>query len=110
VHGFSGGTYPSPNGAPNQGLQKDPDIVNQFNGWFDDHAGRSSLNCTTIQVPWAVRKSTTRPAAMPSWRRCRRSSTNQVLPEVRAPLPASLNNAQEQGLADMRQLAAIRGG
>ena len=35
---------------------------------------------------------------------------HQVLPEVRAPLPASLNNAQEQGLADMRQLAAIRGG
>jgi hypothetical protein len=35
---------------------------------------------------------------------------HQVLPEVRAPLPASLNNAQEQGIADMRQLAAIRGG
>ncbi|SKV80313.1 Sulfatase family protein [Mycobacteroides abscessus subsp. massiliense] len=24
AHGFSGGTFPSPNGAPNQGLQKDP--------------------------------------------------------------------------------------
>jgi hypothetical protein len=35
---------------------------------------------------------------------------HQVLPEVRAPLPASLNNAQEQGLADMRQLVALRGG
>jgi len=35
---------------------------------------------------------------------------HQVLPEVHAPLPASLNNAQEQGLADMRQLVALRGG
>jgi|SRR5271155_2769658 len=34
---------------------------------------------------------------------------HQVLPEVRAPLPASLNNAQEQGLADMRHLVALRG-
>jgi hypothetical protein len=33
-----------------------------------------------------------------------------VLPEVREPLPASLNGAQEQGLADMRQLVALRGG
>ena len=49
AHGFSGGTYPSPNGAPNQGLQKDPDIVNQFNGWFDDHAGNGPW-CTTVSL------------------------------------------------------------
>ncbi|SKV98159.1 sulfatase family protein [Mycobacteroides abscessus subsp. abscessus] len=30
AHGFSGGTYPSPNGAPNQGLQQDPSIIDQF--------------------------------------------------------------------------------
>jgi hypothetical protein len=35
---------------------------------------------------------------------------HEVLPEVRAPLPAFLNNAQEQGLADMRQLVALREG
>jgi hypothetical protein len=30
--------------------------------------------------------------------------------EVRASLPPALNNAQEQGLADMRHLVAQRGG
>jgi hypothetical protein len=35
---------------------------------------------------------------------------NEVLPEVRAPLPAFLNDAQEQGLADMRALTALRAG
>jgi arylsulfatase A-like enzyme len=49
AHGFSGGTYPSPNGAPNQGLQKDPDIVNQFDGWFDKHAGHGPW-CTTVSL------------------------------------------------------------
>jgi arylsulfatase A-like enzyme len=49
AHGFSGGTYPSPNGAPNQGLQTDPDIVKQFNGWFDDNAGKGPW-CTTVSL------------------------------------------------------------
>ena len=35
AHGFSGGTYPSPNGAPNQGLQTNPGIVDQFAWWFE---------------------------------------------------------------------------
>ncbi|MBX8689231.1 sulfatase-like hydrolase/transferase [Mycobacterium sp. 20091114027_K0903767] len=49
VHGFSGGTYPSPNGAPNQGLQQDPSIVDQFAGWFDAHAGEGPW-CTTVSL------------------------------------------------------------
>ncbi|MGY4710157.1 sulfatase-like hydrolase/transferase [Mycolicibacterium sp. CBM1] len=49
VHGFSGGTYPSPNGAPRQGLQKDPDITDQFIGWFDSHAGEGPW-CTTVSL------------------------------------------------------------
>ncbi|BCO35766.1 hypothetical protein MHEC_21990 [Mycobacterium heckeshornense] len=35
---------------------------------------------------------------------------HKVLAEVRAPLPAFLDDAQQQGLADMRQLVARRGG
>ena len=35
---------------------------------------------------------------------------HEVLPEVQASLPAFLNDAQEQGLAEMRKLAAVRGG
>ncbi|MGV9798068.1 sulfatase-like hydrolase/transferase [Mycobacterium sp. NPDC003449] len=49
VHGFSGGTYPSPNGAPNQGLQQDPSIVDQFDGWFDANAGAGPW-CTTVSL------------------------------------------------------------
>lgn len=49
AHGFSGGTFPSPNGAPNQGLQRDPGIVDQFAGWFDDNAGKGPW-CTTVSL------------------------------------------------------------
>jgi arylsulfatase A-like enzyme len=49
AHGFSGGTYPSPNGAPNQGLRQDPSIVDQFAAWFDDHASGSPW-CATVSL------------------------------------------------------------
>ncbi|WP_375488307.1 sulfatase-like hydrolase/transferase [uncultured Mycobacterium sp.] len=49
AQGFSGGTFPSPNGSPNQGLQRDPGIVDQFCSWFDDHAGNGPW-CTTISL------------------------------------------------------------
>ena len=49
AHGFAGGTYPSPNGAPNQGLQKDPSIVDQFTEWFDTNAD-SGPWCTTVSL------------------------------------------------------------
>ncbi|SKK12011.1 sulfatase-like hydrolase/transferase [Mycobacteroides abscessus] len=49
AHGFSGGTFPSPNGMPNQGLQKDPSIVDQFAGWFDAEAGKGPW-CTTVSL------------------------------------------------------------
>jgi arylsulfatase A-like enzyme len=49
AHGFSGGTYPSPNGAPNQGLQQDPSIVDQFTEWFDDHATVGPW-CATVSL------------------------------------------------------------
>lgn len=35
---------------------------------------------------------------------------HEVLPELRAPLPEFLHDAQEQGLADMAELARLRGG
>jgi arylsulfatase A-like enzyme len=49
AHGFSGGTFPSPNGSPSQGLQKDPGIVDQFCGWFDANAGTGPW-CTTVSL------------------------------------------------------------
>ena len=35
---------------------------------------------------------------------------HEVLPELRAPLPAFLDEAQEQGLANMKELSSLRGG
>lgn len=49
AHGFSGGTYPSPNGAPSQGLHKDPEITDQFVEWFDQHASDGPW-CTTVSL------------------------------------------------------------
>ncbi|MFE3187718.1 sulfatase-like hydrolase/transferase [Nocardia sp. NPDC059240] len=47
--GFDGGTYPSPNGAPEQGLQMDGRIVDQFVGWLDSDAAQGPW-CTTVSL------------------------------------------------------------
>lgn len=46
-YGFSGGTYPSPDGGPGQGWRVDPHIAEQFEGWFADQAGEEPW-CTTV--------------------------------------------------------------
>ena len=51
-YGFDGGTYPSPNGAPQQGTGKDPQIVDQFLGWLDQNADGQ---------PWATTVSLVNP-------------------------------------------------
>ncbi|MFE3798648.1 sulfatase-like hydrolase/transferase [Nocardia tengchongensis] len=48
-YGFSGGTYPSPNGGPGQGMQMDPKIVDQFVDWFDTAAANQPW-CTTVSL------------------------------------------------------------
>jgi arylsulfatase A-like enzyme len=48
-YGFSGGTYPSPNGSPGQGTEVDPTIVDQFEHWFDLQAGNAPW-CTTVSL------------------------------------------------------------
>ncbi|MBU3062297.1 sulfatase-like hydrolase/transferase [Nocardia sp. NEAU-G5] len=49
VYGFDGGTYPSPNGAPEQGLQMDSRIVDQFLNWYHTDAGKGPW-CTTVSL------------------------------------------------------------
>jgi arylsulfatase A-like enzyme len=46
-YGFSGGTYPSPDGGPGQGWRADPQVADQFDEWF---AGASDQEpwCTTV--------------------------------------------------------------
>jgi arylsulfatase A-like enzyme len=46
-YGFSGGTYPSPDGGPGEGWHVDPSIVRQFRGWYAK-APTSRPWCTTV--------------------------------------------------------------
>jgi len=48
-YGFSGGTFPSPNGAPGQGWRVDPHIAAQFERWFAEH-GEGGPWCTTVSL------------------------------------------------------------
>ena len=48
-YGFSGGTYPSPNGAPGQGWRVDPHIARQFSEWFAHESGGRPW-CTTVSL------------------------------------------------------------
>jgi arylsulfatase A-like enzyme len=47
-YGFDGGTYPSPNGDPGAGSDKDPAIVDQFVDWFEN--GRRGRWCSTVSL------------------------------------------------------------
>ena len=46
-YGFAGGTFPSPDGAPGQGLRRDPHIARQFREWFA-REGAAGPWCTTV--------------------------------------------------------------
>jgi arylsulfatase A-like enzyme len=48
-YGFDGGTYPSPNGNPEQGKEKDPAIADQFIQWLDGVSGKHPW-CTTVSL------------------------------------------------------------
>ncbi len=47
-YGFSGGTYPSPDGGPGQGWKVDPRIADQFQEWFAESGDSSRPWCTTV--------------------------------------------------------------
>ncbi len=46
-YGFSGGTYPSPDGAPGEGWRVDPLVVRQFRNWYAA-APKNKPWCTTV--------------------------------------------------------------
>jgi arylsulfatase A-like enzyme len=71
-YGFSGGTYPSPNGGPGQGWRVDPHIARQFEQWF---ARRGSGG------PWCTTVSLVNPHDISWWYRW----TDRVQPEADAP-------------------------
>jgi arylsulfatase A-like enzyme len=84
-YGFSGGTYPSPNGAPGQGTEMDPSIVDQFEDWFDQEGGNGPW-CTTVSlvnphdVAWWYRFTSEIPreSEPPQW-------VNQIPPNFETP-------------------------
>lgn len=61
-YGFSGGTYPSPDGAPGQGWRVDPHIVTQFERWFAK-AGAGG----TEKKPWCTTVSLVNPHDIAWW-------------------------------------------
>ena len=46
-YGFEGGTFPSPNGSPGQGLAVDGTIASQFEDWYASSGGEGPW-CTTV--------------------------------------------------------------
>jgi arylsulfatase A-like enzyme len=78
-YGFSGGTYPSPNGAPGQGWRADPQIVEQFRQWFAQEGGGG---------PWCTTVSLVNPHDIAWWyRRTDRQRAEARAPRVVAALP-----------------------
>ena len=47
-YGFSGGTYPSPDGGPGQGWRVDPHVADQFEQWFAESGDSPEPWCTTV--------------------------------------------------------------
>src|SRR5579862_6800394 len=48
-YGFSGGTFPSPDGSPGQGTMADPLLVKQFARWYASE-GADAPWCTTVSL------------------------------------------------------------
>ncbi len=86
-YGFSGGTYPSPNGSPGQGTQADPSIAEQFVEWFAGHAGQS---------PWATTVSFVNPHDIAWWHRYTERIEAEADPPARAiSLPANYETPEQ---------------
>jgi arylsulfatase A-like enzyme len=74
-YGFSGGTYPSPNGSPGQGLSRDPFIAEQFIEWFKERSART---------PWAATVSFVNPHDLAWWHRFTENIPAEANPPSRA--------------------------
>ncbi len=97
-YGFSGGTYPSPNGGPGQGAQVDPGIADQFIEWFAGH---------TEGTPWATTVSFVNPHDIAWWHRFTETIESEADPP---PLTVSLppNYETPEELLERRKPALQR--
>jgi arylsulfatase A-like enzyme len=86
-YGFSGGTYPSPNGAPGQGTLMDPAITEQFTHWFEGHASKG---------PWATTVSFVNPHDIAWWHRyTERIEAEADPPRLAVTLPGNYETPEE---------------
>jgi arylsulfatase A-like enzyme len=86
-YGFSGGTYPSPNGAPGQGTLMDPTIAEQFVDWFAGSASRT---------PWASTVSFVNPHDIAWWHRyTERIEAEANPPQLASTLPANYETPEQ---------------
>ena len=104
AYGFDGGTYPSPNGNPEQGKEKDPAIADQFIEWIDGVAGKHPW-CTTVSlvnphdINWWPRFTTTDELTANADYRCTGSPPNvETAAQLLANKPR-LQTALEQTIA-----------
>jgi arylsulfatase A-like enzyme len=86
-YGFSGGTFPSPDGAPGQGWRVDGRIAAQFADWYA-HEGRAEPWCTTVSfvnphdIAWWYRWSERVPAEASAAQVVSRLPPNFETPEL----------------------------
>ncbi len=98
-YGFAGGTYPSPNGGPNQGLHVDHSITDQFIGWFDGDAGAK---------PWCTTVSFVNPHDAQHWPRWTRQLQSQTaIPRWMNTLPPNFEDLEQLSKKPRLQLALV---
>ncbi|WP_019927254.1 sulfatase-like hydrolase/transferase [Nocardia sp. BMG111209] len=98
-YGFAGGTYPSPNGAPNQGLHSDSQIADQFIGWLDGGSGRG---------PWCSTVSLVNPHDIQWWPRFTRTlQSHNTIPRWITDLPGNYETPEQLAAKPRLQSALI---
>ncbi len=85
-YGFSGGTYPSPNGAPGQGTAIDPAIAAQFVEWLRLEGGAE---------PWCATVSFVNPHDIAWWYRfTERIAAESTAPALATALPGNFETPE----------------
>ena len=86
-YGFSGGTYPSPDGAPGEGWRTDPLIAAQFKTWYAQ---------APASRPWCTTVSFVNPHDIAWWYRwTAQTATEASAPSVVTALPANFETPVE---------------
>jgi arylsulfatase A-like enzyme len=86
-YGFSGGTFPSPDGAPGQGARVDPIIATQLEEWLAEEGGKQ---------PWCTTVSFVNPHDIAWWYLwSRRTASERRAPRTFHALPANFETPEQ---------------